>query len=270
MNIRYLPNKFCSKVLASVFCFAFCLFMQNSNIFAQDVEDEIKAETNANLVGYWQYPDRLVWIHISENDEAFQCRIAPSNKIFKSKGILKDNKEIVWEEIWGTDTITLKEDKITLQSKIGKFSYIKVDEVSDPSCASPLQNDLDLANGEDGDSKSSVGVGRGQGSGNGSGSGSGSSKPLRTGKLTGLKILSTSPPGYTKEARAKNVYGRVILRVAFLASGKIGAIETIIGLPYGLTEKAIKAAKKTKFEPATQNGVPYSVTKAITFNFSIY
>jgi TonB family protein len=93
------------------------------------------------------------------------------------------------------------------------------------------------------------------------------SKPELT---EGIKIISKPRAIYTDEARVNQVQGKVILRVTFSANGKIGAISIISGLPDGLTEQAINAAKGIKFEPAKRNGVPYSVTKPVEYTFTIY
>lgn len=85
-----------------------------------------------------------------------------------------------------------------------------------------------------------------------------------------FKILSKPRPGYTEEARENNVQGTVILRVVFLASGNIGAIEPIKTLPNGLTEQAIEAAKQIRFEPKRENGSPMSVRKTVEYTFTIY
>ena len=62
----------------------------------------------------------------------------------------------------------------------------------------------------------------------------------------------------------------VLLRIRFLASGKIGDISVIKGLPNGLTEKAIEAARKISFEPKKVNGVPQDVTRQIEYTFREY
>ena len=66
------------------------------------------------------------------------------------------------------------------------------------------------------------------------------------------------------------VEGVVRLRVTFLASGEIGEITVVSGLPNGLTEEAVKAARSIRFEPAKKNGVPYSVTKTVEYTFTLY
>jgi TonB family protein len=89
-------------------------------------------------------------------------------------------------------------------------------------------------------------------------------------KIVGLKVISKQRPNYTEEARQNNVQGTVRLRVTFLASGQIGAISTISGLPDGLTEQAIAAARQIQFEPAKRNGQPISVVKTVEYSFTLY
>lgn len=85
-----------------------------------------------------------------------------------------------------------------------------------------------------------------------------------------MQIVSKPKAGYTKKARENNVVGRVVLRVTFLANGKIGNVVVVTGLPYGLNDKAIKAAKKIRFKPPVRNGTPYTTRRNLVFYFSIY
>lgn len=121
------------------------------------------------------------------------------------------------------------------------------------------------------------GSGSGLGSGNGSGRGGGRGgddddgpPPRPTGVTQPLKILSKPRPGYTDAARQNNVQGTVILRVTFLPSGQIGSISAVKGLPYGLTEQAIAAARQMRFEPAKRDGIGQAVTRQVEYTFSIY
>lgn len=82
-----------------------------------------------------------------------------------------------------------------------------------------------------------------------------------------LRILSKSTAQYTDEARRNGVSGTIKLRVTFLASGAIGDVTPISELPGGLTENAVAAAKNIKFEPATTDGTPVTVTKIIEYSF---
>jgi TonB family protein len=89
-------------------------------------------------------------------------------------------------------------------------------------------------------------------------------------KDQGVKIVSKPRAIYTDEARTNQIQGKVVLRVTFSVNQQIGAISIVSGLPDGLTEQAIAAARNIKFEPAKQNGKPISVTKLIEYTFTIY
>ena len=88
--------------------------------------------------------------------------------------------------------------------------------------------------------------------------------------VIGITIISKPRALYTENARMNEVQGKVVLRVTFMADGQIGAISIISGLPDGLTEQAINAAKEIKFEPAKRNEKPYTVTKPVEYTFTIY
>jgi TonB family protein len=118
------------------------------------------------------------------------------------------------------------------------------------------------------------GYGNGVGNGNGSGRGDGddgNAPPAPPARVTQpLKILAKQKAQYTDAARQNNVQGTVTLRVTFLASGGIGSISTIKGLPNGLTEQAIAAARNIRFEPEMVNGQPRTTTRPVSFTFNIY
>jgi TonB family protein len=88
-----------------------------------------------------------------------------------------------------------------------------------------------------------------------------------TGKPT---ILYKERARFTEEARRHLLQGTVVLSVIFGADGHIHDIRTIKGLPYGLTENAIEAAKKIRFQPAVRYGKPVSVRTVLEFNFALY
>ena len=84
------------------------------------------------------------------------------------------------------------------------------------------------------------------------------------------KITRKPQPQYTEEARRNNINGTVILRGTFHSSGKVQDVCWVKGLPYGLTENAIKVAYKIVFEPITNNGKPVSVRVFIEYSFNLY
>ncbi|MCU0239662.1 MAG: energy transducer TonB [Pyrinomonadaceae bacterium] len=83
-------------------------------------------------------------------------------------------------------------------------------------------------------------------------------------------ILSKPQANYTDQARQNHIEGVVRLRVIFNANGSIGSITPVSGLPYGLTEQAIVAARNIKFTPKMVNDIPQTVVKTVEFRFSIY
>jgi TonB family protein len=83
-------------------------------------------------------------------------------------------------------------------------------------------------------------------------------------------ILYSERASYSEEARVYKIEGTVALSVVFNVSGGITDIRTIAGLPYALTENAIAAARKIRFQPAVKNGAPVSVRGLLTFSFTLY
>ena len=75
-------------------------------------------------------------------------------------------------------------------------------------------------------------------------------------KMVDRRVVFRSKPrpGYTLEARRKRKQGFVILKVALSSTGTISRVRVLRGLPFGLTESAIKAACKLEFKPAIKDG----------------
>ncbi len=87
---------------------------------------------------------------------------------------------------------------------------------------------------------------------------------------TRARVLSKPEPQYTEEARRNQITGMVILRVVFSRSGEVTNIRAIQTLSDGLTEKAIAAARKIRFVPATRNGQAVSMYMQLEYNFNLY
>jgi TonB family protein len=85
------------------------------------------------------------------------------------------------------------------------------------------------------------------------------------------RILAKPNPDYPRRARASNVAGEVVLRIILLSSGEVSDEVTVIrGLPEGVTEAALKAARKIKFTPAEKDGRPVSQYVTVVYNFNLY
>ncbi|HEU0175032.1 MAG TPA: M56 family metallopeptidase [Blastocatellia bacterium] len=84
------------------------------------------------------------------------------------------------------------------------------------------------------------------------------------------KILYREKAKYTEEAKNNKIEGDVLLSVVFSVDGKLSDIKVVQGLPFGLTESAIAAAKKIRFDPAVKDGRPVSVRGTLELHFRLY
>ena len=87
---------------------------------------------------------------------------------------------------------------------------------------------------------------------------------------TRARLLAKPEPQYTEEARRNQTTGTVVLRVVFASNGEVTQIRAISPLPFGLTERAIAAARQIKFMPALKGGHPVSVQMQLEYNFNLY
>lgn len=83
-------------------------------------------------------------------------------------------------------------------------------------------------------------------------------------------VVSKPEPLYTDEARKAGITGTVVLRVIFFSSGEVGNIFVVRGLPKGLTESAIEAAKHLRFIPGTKDRAFISHWLELQYNFDLY
>lgn len=110
------------------------------------------------------------------------------------------------------------------------------------------------------------------GGGGPGGGGGGDYSRIFTGKdvTTKARLISKPEPQYTEEARKNQITGTVVLKCVFSSSGQVTNIRTVSGLPHGLTEKAIAAARQIKFVPATKDGHQVSMWMQLEYNFNLY
>ena len=81
-------------------------------------------------------------------------------------------------------------------------------------------------------------------------------------------LLSRPEPPYTENARKNGVEGDVEILLILSSAGKVKVVHIRKGLPNGLSEQAVKAAKKIKFKPATIDGKPVSSFLLAQYNFN--
>lgn len=110
------------------------------------------------------------------------------------------------------------------------------------------------------------------GGGGPGGGGGGDYSRIFTGKdvTTKARLISKPEPQYTEDARKNQITGTVVLKVVFASNGSVTNIRTVSGLPFGLTERAIAAARQIKFTPATKDGHQVSMWMQLEYNFNLY
>ena len=105
----------------------------------------------------------------------------------------------------------------------------------------------------------------------GGGGGTDYNKIFKSSEVTSrARVLDKPEPQYTEAARKNQVTGTVVLRAVFSSSGSVMNISTIRGLPDGLTERAIAAAKQIRFVPAQKDGHAVSMWMQLEYNFNLY
>ena len=83
-----------------------------------------------------------------------------------------------------------------------------------------------------------------------------------------VKVFDPQPQ-YTEIARKARIQGVVIVQAIIDKEGNVTNVKVLKGLPMGLSEEAVKAIKRWRFEPATLNGKPVDVYYNLTVNFRL-
>ncbi len=84
-----------------------------------------------------------------------------------------------------------------------------------------------------------------------------------------VEITGKPNPVYTAEAQKHHIQGDVLLRVDFMASGRLRVLSVERGLGYGLNQAAIRAAEQIRFKPARRNGQPVDITATLHIVFQL-
>jgi hypothetical protein len=91
---------------------------------------------------------------------------------------------------------------------------------------------------------------------------------LALGQNKPLKIIEQPRPELPASYRTLDAQGTQTLRIEFMESGDIGEVVPVNNLPGGLTERAVAAARKIKFEPEIKDGKPATVFKQLQYFYS--
>ncbi len=76
-------------------------------------------------------------------------------------------------------------------------------------------------------------------------------------------------PRYSEIARRARIEGVVILQATIDREGRVTDLETLKGLPYGLTEAALAAVRQWRFEPSVHQGRPVPVLYVVSVHFQL-
>ena len=77
-------------------------------------------------------------------------------------------------------------------------------------------------------------------------------------------------PLYPEEYRGHRIEGQVTIALRIDADGSVGGVEVITPSPHpGFNRSAVATAKRERFSPATQNGVPIPHTIRCTYHFKL-
>jgi protein TonB len=122
-----------------------------------------------------------------------------------------------------------------------------------------------------------AGGGRGRGLGDGDGDGAKDGSRGNTGggpRRPGDGVLMPVPlqqprPNYTVPAMRAKTSGEVILEAVVEANGTVSSLKVLKGLPFGLNEEAMKAARQWLFKPAMAEGKPVPIIVTIVLEFNL-
>ncbi len=89
------------------------------------------------------------------------------------------------------------------------------------------------------------------------------------GNITEPKKISGPNPVYPEAARRARIQGVVVLECIIGKDGVVKDSKVLRGLPLGLTEAAVDAVRKWRFEPSTLNGKPVEVLYILTVRFNL-
>jgi hypothetical protein len=87
-----------------------------------------------SISGLWQFEELNVWIQIDQKGSAYQCRIGREGTVFSGSGIFVSPNSIELENIWGTDTVTLTSETMTLKGRFGEFKHHRASRPMSPAC----------------------------------------------------------------------------------------------------------------------------------------
>lgn len=89
------------------------------------------------------------------------------------------------------------------------------------------------------------------------------------GSIARPRQLHAPHPAYPELARRTGVHGTVILEVRLDERGRVSEVTVLRGQRFGLTESAVAAVSRWRYEPARLDGRAVPVLMTVTINFEL-
>jgi TonB family protein len=93
--------------------------------------------------------------------------------------------------------------------------------------------------------------------------------PATFGSGNGPRILHWVPPEYPRLARRLHKEGRVTLRLHIESDGQVSKVEVVTSAGYGFDRAAVAAVKRSRFQPASRNGIPVACLALLPVEFKL-
>lgn len=89
-------------------------------------------------------------------------------------------------------------------------------------------------------------------------------------ELAPPRAIFAPQPVYPKAAVRARIQGAVVLDLLIDRTGAVVDVTVIAGLPLGMTDAAVDAARRWRFEPSTFRGRPVNVIDRLTVTFRLH
>jgi protein TonB len=93
--------------------------------------------------------------------------------------------------------------------------------------------------------------------------------PAGFGAPNGPRFLYREPPEYPLLAKRRKQEGRVVLSLSLSEKGSLTGIEVVEATNAIFIAPSIAAVKKSRFAPATRNGVPVAVKALLPVRYAL-
>jgi hypothetical protein len=87
-----------------------------------------------SISGLWRYPNRQVWIEVSDDGSLFECRRPREGSLIVSRGHFTPPHSFAWDAHWGTEQIEYLGGVLTIHHAFVTANYIRPDVPMSQDC----------------------------------------------------------------------------------------------------------------------------------------